>query len=163
VSLVGLVKRPNGRIEERQAPKQLPSNQVTVLDAYGHLFFAGARTLEQQLPQAGGAENPVVILRLRGRRTVGATLVEVLATYAEKLKAGGGRLYLTGIDESAYDQIVRSGKLRLTGPVRLYAATATRGESTDEAYRDAQNWLVESQPEASHASDQDNDAPKPLG
>jgi SulP family sulfate permease len=101
----------------------------------------------------------VVILRLRGRQNVGATLVEVLATYAEKLKAGGGRLYLTGIGESAYDQIARSGKLRLTGPVRVYAATATRGESTDEAYRDAQNWLVEKQPEAAPTAGQDGDEP----
>jgi SulP family sulfate permease len=163
VSVVALVKRPDGRIEEGQAPRQLPSNQVTVLDVYGHLFYAGARTLAQQLPRPDGAEKPVVVLRLRGRPTVGATLVEVLSNYAEKLKAGGGRLYLTGVSESAYDQIVRSGKMRLTGPVRVYEATATRGESTDEAYRDAHNWLVENQPEAASAADQGEDAPKPPG
>jgi SulP family sulfate permease len=161
VSVVELLKRPDGRIEERQAPKQVPNHKVTVLDVYGHLFYAGARTLAQQLPRPDGAENSAVVLRLRGRRSVGATLVEVLSNYAEKVKAGGGRLYLTGVSESAYDQIVRSGKLRLTGPVRVYEATATRGEATDEAYRDAQNWLAESQAEPATAADSDEEAPKP--
>jgi len=83
-----------------------------------------------------------VILRLRGRKAIGATLVEVLADYAEKLKAANGRLYLTGVDKKAYDQAVQSGKLRLTGPVRAYEVTPIVGESTREAYSHAQAWLV---------------------
>ena len=113
----------HGRIEERKPPKQLPANQVTVLHVYGHLFFAGARTLERLLPTPQGAQSPVVILRLRGHTSVGATLIEVLANYAGKLQAVNGRLYLSGISAGAYDQIVRTGKLRLTGPVRAYEAT----------------------------------------
>jgi hypothetical protein len=51
-----------------------PSKCATVLDVYGHLFYAGARTLEKLLPSsAHGAESPVVILRLRGRAILGAT------------------------------------------------------------------------------------------
>jgi SulP family sulfate permease len=142
VSVVELVKRHDGLIEEHKAPKQLPSNKATVLDVYGHLFYAGARTLERLLPKPEGAENPAVILRLRGRSTVGATLIEVLSNYADKLKAVDGRLYLTGISEVAYDQLVRTGKLRLTGPVRAYEATPIRGQSTQEAVADARTWLV---------------------
>jgi hypothetical protein len=41
-----------------------------------------------------------------------------------------------------YDQIVRTDKLRLTGPVRVYEATPIRGQSTDEAHADAKAWLV---------------------
>jgi SulP family sulfate permease len=148
LSVVELVKRPDGQVEERKAPNRLPSNKVTVLDIYGHLFYAGARTLAQLLPKLDGAENPVVILRLRGRTTVGATLVEVLASYADKLKAANGRLYLTGISEEANDQMARTGKLRLTGPVRVFEATTVRGEATHAAYEDAQSWLVEQSPEA---------------
>jgi SulP family sulfate permease len=73
---------------------------------------------------------------------VGATLIEVLAKYADKLKAVDGRLYLTGISTEAYDQIVRTGKLRLSGPVRAYEATPILGQSTREAYADAQTWLA---------------------
>ena len=77
---------------------------MTVLDVYGHLFYAGARTLERLLPTPEGAQNPVVVLRLRGRKNLGATLVEVLANYADKLQEAHGRLYLTGISEGAYAQ-----------------------------------------------------------
>jgi SulP family sulfate permease len=143
ISLVELVKRPDGRIEERKPPKQLPSSQVTVLDVYGHLFYAGARTLERLLPTPQDAQSPVVILRLRGLTTIGATLIEVLTNYADKLRAVNGRLYLSGISEGAYDQIVRTGKLRLTGPVRAYEATPIVGESTHEAVADARTWLVD--------------------
>lgn len=142
ISVVELVKRDDGLLEERKPPKQLPGNKVTVLDIYGHLFYAGARTLQRLLPQPNGAENPVVILRLRGRTNLGATLVEVLANYADQLQSVNGRLYLTGVSEGAYEQVVRTGKLRLTGPVRVYEATSVRGQSTLEAHADAETWLV---------------------
>lgn len=142
VAVVELVRQPDGKIEERQPPEQLPDHAVTVLDVYGHLFYAGARTLERLLPRPTSAEESVVILRLRGRTSVGATLIEVLTNYASALEEVNGRLYLTGISEGVYQQIKQTGKLRLAGPVRAYAATAVRGESTHQAYEDAQAWLV---------------------
>jgi sulfate permease, SulP family len=142
ISVVELVKRDDGQIEERKPPPQLSSGMVTVLDVYGHLFYAGARTLERLLPKPNDAQNPVVILRLRGRNTVGATLLEVLSNYAEKLQRLDGRLYLTGMTEQAREQVVRTGKLSLTGPVRAYEATPVVWESTREAVTDARTWLV---------------------
>ena len=143
ISVFELVKRDDGFIEEHKAPKQLQSNKVTVLDVYGHLFYAGARTLARLLPRLNSAQNVVVVLRLRGRTKIGATLVEVLANYADKLHEANGRLYLTGISEGAYEQVVRTGKLRLTGPVRAYEATPIVWQSTHEAVADARTWLVE--------------------
>jgi SulP family sulfate permease len=142
ISVVELVKRDDGLIEERKSPKQLPSGKVTVLDVYGHLFYAGARTLERLLPKPDGAQSAVVILRLRGRNTVGATLLEVLSNYADKLQQVGGRLYLTGMSEQAREQVVRTGKLSLSGPVRAYEATPVIWESTHEAVAHARTWLV---------------------
>jgi sulfate permease, SulP family len=142
VSLVELVRRPDGQIEEREPPTQLPSRAVTVLDVYGHLFYAGARTLERLLPRPHGSEKPAVILRLRGLTTAGATLLDVLASYADKLAEVDGRLYLSGLSERVHDQVVRRGKLYLSGPVQVYDATRVRGESTREAVTDARTWLV---------------------
>jgi sulfate permease, SulP family len=142
IAVVELVKRADGLIEERKPPKQLPSGKVTVLDVYGHLFYAGARTLERMLPKTNSAQHPVVILRLRGRNTVGATLLEVLSNYADKLQKLDGRLYLTGMTGEAREQVVRTGKLSLTGPVRAYEATPVVWESTSEAVSDAHTWLV---------------------
>lgn len=142
ISLVKLMERPDGRIEEREPPKRLSSNTVTVIEVYGRLFYAGARTLERLLPSPEGARNSVVVLRLRRLTNVGATLLEVLSNYAGKLEAVNGRLYLSGISEHVHDQIVRTGKLHLSGPVQAFEATPIRGQSTQAAVADAQTWLV---------------------
>lgn len=142
VSLVQLVKRPDGMIEERNAPRKLNSHEVTVLDIYGHLFYAGARTLEQQLPAPEGTQSPVVVLRMRGYNEYGATLLDVLSDYAEKLEAVDGRLYLSGMSEAAYDQVVESGRIKLMGPVHAYEAEPVVWESTNAAVTDARTWLV---------------------
>jgi SulP family sulfate permease len=147
ISIVELVERDDGRIEEREPTPRLRGDAVTVLDVYGHLFYAGARTLEQRLPRPAGERRPVVILRLRGRTTLGATLVDVLAHYADDLHGAGGRLYLSGINPSAREQVVRTGKLGLEGPVRLYEATPILGESTRAALSDAVGWLASRRPE----------------
>jgi SulP family sulfate permease len=146
VSVVELVEREDGRLVEREPPRRLPSRRATILDVYGHLFYAGARTLERMLPEVHGAERPVAVLRLRGRRDLGATLIDVLAHYADAITGAGGRLYLSGVGPQAYEQIVRTGKLRLTGPVRAYEVTPVLGESTREAHADAEAWLVASEP-----------------
>ncbi len=142
-SIVQLIRRGDGLIEERRPPKLLTNNQVTVLDVYGHLFYAGARTLARLLPKPDDTENPVVILRLRGRKRMGATLVEVLSSYAKALSEAHGRLYLSGVSDEAYDLLTGPGKLRLATPVPVFGATPILGESTERAYAEANAWLVE--------------------
>lgn len=142
VSVVELVEREDGLIEERHPPKTLPSEAVTVLDVYGHLFYAGARTLERLLPRPVGADRAVVVLRLRGLTSMGATLLDVLASYADKLASTGGRLYLTGVRAEVRVQIDRTNRLDLSGPMTILEATATRGQSTRRAVRESQAWLV---------------------
>jgi sulfate permease, SulP family len=85
----------------------------------------------------------VVVLRLRGRTTLGATFVKVIADYAGLLADCGGRLYLSGLDASLLEQLSRT--VCLDGPIRTYAATAVVGESTWAAYLDAEAWLVKVQ------------------
>lgn len=135
VSLVKLAKRPDGLIEEHKAPKQLTSREVTVLDIYSHLFYASARTLEQQLRSPDG-------IQMRGYNSLGATLLDVLPDYAEKLKAVGGRLYLSDMSEAGYDQVVESGRIKLMGPVPAYEAAPVIWQSTTKAATDARTWLV---------------------
>jgi sulfate permease, SulP family len=142
VAVVELSERPDGRIEERRASAYLPSKRVTVLDVYGHLFYAGARTLEKLLPSTRAAERPVVILRLRGRTILGATLIDILSNYARDLHAAHGRLYLTGLSESVHREVAHSGKLQLSGPVRAYLASPIIGESTRRALGHAIAWAA---------------------
>jgi len=88
------------------------------------------------------AEGPVVILRLRGRASVDATLVDVLAACAGKLKEAGGRLYLAGLGDEVYDQVARTGKLGTEEGVRAQKATRIVGEATRRALADAEAWLA---------------------
>jgi SulP family sulfate permease len=142
VLLVEQYLRPDGEIAERKPAKRLPSNAVTVLYVYGHLFYAGAAILSRQLPRPNGAQNPVVILRLRGQPNVGATLAHVLSRYAAELNARNGRLYVTGLHRRTFEQLVEEGRLRLSDPIRGYELTPIIGESTREAIEDARAWLV---------------------
>jgi SulP family sulfate permease len=159
IVLVEQIRWPDGRMEERKPPKQLPSDRVTVLDVYGSLFYAGAWTLARSLPSPQGAVRPVVVLRLRGRASIGATLIDVLSDYAERLQRAGGRLYLSGVQGQVLHQLIRTNKLDVQGPVAVYQATNILGESTGQATLDADTWLLSRQAQASSSSP--DNAPEP--
>lgn len=159
VSLVELVERPDGRVEERRAPQRLPSRAITVLDVYGSLFYAAARTLERRLPRPDGPR-PVLVLRLRGRPALGATAVDVLASYAERLQAVGGRLYLVGLSEGARAEMMRDERFRPAAGIEIYEATPVRGESTRQARAAAEGWLLahpDPEPDAGRADGRRHD------
>jgi SulP family sulfate permease len=140
LTVVELIPRDDGRFEERKPPKSLTSFHITVLDVYGSLLYAGARTLQAHLPEPGEARSPVVVLRLRRRTSLGSTFVMVIAGYAGQLADSGGRLYLSGLDSSVTGQLRHTGHIH--GPVRAFEATPIVGESTRAAYLDAETWLV---------------------
>jgi SulP family sulfate permease len=140
LTVVELVPRDDGRFEERPPPRALTSGQVTILDVYGSLLYAGSRTLGAHLPDPAGAQSPVVVLRLRRRTSLGATFVKVVGDYADRLAESGGRLYLSGLEKDLTEQLRRTG--HLDGPVRAFEATPVVGESTQAAYQAAETWLV---------------------
>ena len=84
----------------------------------------------------------IVVLRLRGRPSLGATAVDVLASYAQRLRQAGGRLYLAGLSEDARSELLRNKKFQPAAGVETYQATSIRGESTRRAYADAEEWLL---------------------
>ena len=141
VAVRALVRRDDGRFAEADPPARLPSEEVTVLDVYGSLFFAGAHTLREALPSPEGASRPVVVLRLRGRTRVGATLMDVLDDYADDLREVGGRLYLSGVHADVAAQLRRAGKLELEREVWVAPAEEVLGVSTAGAVAQANAWL----------------------
>jgi SulP family sulfate permease len=140
--VVELTPRDDGTFVERPAAPRLESRQVVLLDVYGSLFYAGARTLQARLPDPAQAESPAVVLRLRGRVTLGATAFAVLADYAERLAAVSGRLYLSGVDPAVRDQIRRTRTVEQVTGVRIFEADNVIGESSLEAYHAAHRWLA---------------------
>jgi sulfate permease, SulP family len=143
LAVVELVPRLDGRFDERPAPARLRSRDVTLIDVYGSLYYAGSRTLQVKLPDPAGAESPVVVLRLRGRTALGATAFVVLAAYADRLQELGGRLFLSGVDPGLFRQLQRARRVDVEGRVHVFEATRVVGESSAEAYRQAQAWLDE--------------------
>jgi len=141
--VVELRKREDGRFEERPAPASLPDRAVTVLDVYGSLLYAGARTLEARLPNPGSATMPAVVLRVRGQTTLGSTALSVLRAYAHRLEALGGRLFVSGVDPKVSGLIRRTGRASEERPFEVVEATPIIGESTDAALDQATAWIAE--------------------
>src|SRR5712691_2609603 len=140
LTVVELVPLDDGRFEERPSPPALTSYHVTILDVYGSLLYAGARTLAVHLPDPGEARSPVVVLLLRRRTSLGATFTKVMADYADRLAAADGRLYLSGLEPNAKQQLHRTGQL--DEQLHAFEADPIVGESTLAAYRDAEAWIV---------------------
>jgi SulP family sulfate permease len=131
-----------GHFIERPAPRVLPDGEPVVLDVYGSLLYAGAKTLGARLPDPQGADRPVVILRLRGRGSLGSTFFAVVANYADQLDAAGGRLYLSGVDQPMVERFERSQVAEVRRRITIYPATPVIGASTAEAVADANRWLA---------------------
>jgi SulP family sulfate permease len=141
LKVVRLEPRDGGRFAESAVPKRLPSHAVTLLDVYGSLYYAGAKTLAARLPETAGAERPVVVLRLRGRTQLGASSLVVLDAYAGRLAEVDGRLILSGTAPELVKQLRRTGREHLDAEVKVFGATDVIGDSSDAAYREAQRWL----------------------
>lgn len=142
LTVVELVHRPDGHFEERPAPSTLQSRRVTLLDAYGSLLYAGAKTLERRLPDPDGAERPVVVLRLRGRTTLGSSFFTIADDYARRLHERGGRLYLSGVSQELAAQMRAARIVERTEGLHIVEATPVIGESSLEAYDEATAWLA---------------------
>jgi sulfate permease, SulP family len=140
--VVRLTRAADRTLVETPAPPTLPSREVTLLDVYGTLLLAGARTLQTRLPDPTGSEQPVVVLRLRGRTTLGATAFIVLADYSERLRAAGGHLFLSGVQPDLHKQLQDAHRVDLQDAVTVIPASDSIMESTQQALDDAQAWLA---------------------
>ena len=127
-------------------PQTLPDNAVTVLDVEGNLFYAGARTLSERLPDATTATRPVVVMRLRSQTEVGSTFFKVIGKYADQIRSHDGRLILTGVQPSVRERMLRTGNLDLIGEENVLTAGEVLGGSTIAGYDVASDWLVGATP-----------------
>jgi sulfate permease, SulP family len=145
--VVALRPGPGGTLVEYEAPASLPSREVLLLDIYGSLFYAGARTVQVRLPDPAGAQHPAVVLRLRGRAMLGSTSFAVLAGYADRVASVGGRFYLSGLDPAVHQQLLSNRTVGGDGEVRVFEASPVIGESSLAAVHDAESWLEGLPPE----------------
>ena len=141
VLVLEMVPTAEGDYEEHDAPAQLASGKVTVLNLYGSLFFAGADRLEELLPDAREAQRAVVIVRLRGRNNLGSTICNVLERLTQRLARNGGKLMLSGVSDTLYRQIKPTGLFRLVGAENVIPADRRPAAAMRSAVAAAQRWL----------------------
>jgi sulfate permease, SulP family len=142
--LVELIpSKKNALPVEIPVSKQLSPHKVTVLYPYGSLFYAAAKTFEENLPDADEAKEAVVIFLFRGYDTFGSTMIAVLDRYNQTLKTNGGKLMLAGISPGVMLQLERTGLLDRIGRENVFLAHQQWGVAAYEAYEAAQEWLEE--------------------
>ncbi len=144
VRLVEWKPVPGGFPLEKPAPAQLPSNEITILNAYGSLFFAAASTAEARLPKVGDAKRPVVIFGMRGRDEVGSTFLSVVDRYANALQDHGGKLILAGVAPNVMLQLERTGKITKLGKENIFPEEEQLGTAMNQAIAEAQAFLASS-------------------
>jgi SulP family sulfate permease len=143
VRVVVLEPNPDGTYAEKPAPEVLPDDQVTVVDIYGSVFYAGADIIGGLLPKAGGSHRPAVVLRLRGRADIGSTFLGIVERYRGEIEQAGGILLLAGVGPELREQLERTGVLNAIGEDRVCEAQATLTASVSTAAGAAQRWLDE--------------------
>jgi len=107
--------------------------------SYGSLFFAGARTLEEALPEV--RPRAAVLLLLRGRADLGSTFLGVIARYGRALAAAGGVLFLVGVSDRAYVQLERTRVLHVVGREHMFCARSLYGHALLAAWSAARRRL----------------------
>ena len=149
IRLVQLVPVKGGFPKEMPVSRQLASRSVTALQPYGSLFYAAAKTLEENLPAADEAQQAVVILLVRGYDQFGSTMIGVLDRYARTLQRNGGKLMLAGVSPGVIGQLDRTGLLQLIGEDNVFVAQAQWGIAANQALEAAEAWLEGLEPRRS--------------
>jgi sulfate permease, SulP family len=144
LKLVELVpSEKNALPVEQPAPQRLSDHTVTALYPYGSLFYAAAKTFEENLPAAEDAKEAVVIFLFRGYDRFGSTMINVLDRYNQALQANGGKVMLAGISPGVMLQLERTGLLDRIGRENVFPVQRQWGVAAYEAYEAAQAWLNE--------------------
>jgi SulP family sulfate permease len=140
-----LVFHDDGRVEEVDPRDTVPPNEVIVLQPYGALFFATAATLLEQIPSVTPeSTNSVVILRIRGADDAGATLIDVVTSYASSLREVDSKLMIVTGNRNVIRQLRVTGATEVIGAENIYRSTSFLVESTRRAYEDATAWVAQS-------------------
>jgi SulP family sulfate permease len=130
-------------VSEHDVEPTLGSESIVTLSTYGSLFFASAQYFEDQLPHPDDGTPPtVVILDLRGHRTLDTTTRNMLIDYAETLRKHQCRLMLAEVEADARETLEHTGALDELGGGNVFPATERVRQSVVDAQAAAEQWLA---------------------
>ena len=143
VRLERIVRQDDGTYVETEAPEELPSGEIVILQPIGSLFFAGVAELEEHLPNVGQARGSVVIFRLRDRDEVGSTFIRALDRYTRSLQAGANLLMLEGLNERVVEQLAKTDVLKMIGEENVFPGQPQFGAALGKALSVAEAWIAQ--------------------
>ena len=143
VRLERIVRQDDGTYVETEAPEELPSGEIVILQPIGSLFFAGVAELEEHLPNVGQARGSVVIFRLRDRDEVGSTFIRALDRYTRSLQAGANLLMLEGLNERVVEQLAKTDVLKVIGEENVFPGQPQFGAALGKALSVAEAWIAQ--------------------
>jgi SulP family sulfate permease len=143
VKLVLLEPLGDGLFEARPVPKEIPSNEVTVLQSRGSMYFAAVHTLQDELPSWEKSRHAVIILNMYGRGMVSTNLIDLVRSMHEEMMEKDIKLMLSDVAETIMGQFERTGVLDELGREYVFPARDVMGASITEALEVANAWLEE--------------------
>jgi SulP family sulfate permease len=142
IRVVHLVPLGDGRfIEQQEVPQALPSNEVTVLAFYGPTFFAAVDTLVKELPGTDETVNAVLVLEVRGLKSLTDTFFTWLERYAREMHAAGNRVILAEVDPRVHQQLQETKLVNFLGADSIFEAQEIIGASIDQAVAEGNEWV----------------------
>jgi SulP family sulfate permease len=140
--VVQWVRTADGGWEEQPVPRNLPSNQATVIALDGNVYFTSVYSFDDLFPATDQTTNAVLILHLRDRTIYSLTGVEWSQRSARELQARGIRVMLSGVDQETLAILERVGLVELLGRDSIFLSTPKLGESTARALAAAEAWIA---------------------
>jgi SulP family sulfate permease len=146
VKVVELVRRDDGKWETKPAPESLTSNQITVIQIYGNLYFADVYSADDMLPSYEGITNAVLIYSQRGRESIDFTRAEYVQKLSAKYQQSGNRLMLCDVEKNVMKQMQDGELIEAIGEDNVLPIQHLIGGSIQQAYERADNWIQENKP-----------------
>jgi SulP family sulfate permease len=143
VKVVELVRRDDGHWQTRPTPEKLTSDQVTVIQIYGNVYFADVYSADELLPSYEGVTNAVLIYSMRGREATDLTALDYAKKLSRKYQESGNRLMLCGVEANVMKQMQDGGLIEAIGEENILPMQSLIGGSINEAYEIANRWIEE--------------------
>lgn len=147
VKLVMLEPLGDGIFEARPVPEEFPSDEVTLIQSRGSMYFAAVHTLQDQLPSWENTRHAVIILNMYGRSMVGTNLIDLVLSMHRDMLEKDIKLMLSDVVPAIMVQFERTGLLDELGREYVFPARDVIGASITEALEVASAWLEEDRDE----------------
>lgn len=130
--LVEMVGDSDQQFHERPIDERTGSNQITMLQIEGPLFFAHADELAERLGLVFDKHPSVTIVRMRRTQQIDFSVIVTLERVVRKYTEAGGHFLICGLTQSMFDVLRNSTLGRIVASDRMLQTT---GEVFGSAHR----------------------------